>query len=129
MLNFNLHRQARKSCDVAECLFVRPWFMCDTMGPKISKVALKFNITNTINLSYGTSCLIFLQFGCSTAALKQQMALNFELVVSDQLFTVVLASCKWFKISAPGVEMRHMWQLDLLDFFYQSTDANEFIWF
>ena len=34
------------------------------------------------------------KFGCSTAALKQQMALNFELVVNDQLFTVVLASCK-----------------------------------
>ena len=33
-------------------------------------------------------------FGCSTAALKQQMVLNFESVVSDQLFTVVLASCK-----------------------------------
>ena len=40
------------------------------------------------------------------------MALNFELVASDQLFSVVLASCKWFKISAHGVEMRHMWQLD-----------------
>ena len=51
-------------------------------------------------------------FGCSTAASQQQMALNFELVVNDQLFSVVLASCKWFKISAPGVVMRHMWQLD-----------------
>ena len=51
-------------------------------------------------------------FGCSTAASQQQMALNFELVVSYQLFSVVLASCKWFKISAPGVGMRHMWQLD-----------------
>jgi hypothetical protein len=40
------------------------------------------------------------------------MALNFELVASDQLFSAVLASCKWFKISAPGVGMRHMWQLD-----------------
>ena len=40
------------------------------------------------------------------------MALNFELIVSDQLFSVVLASCKWFKISAPGVGIRHMWQLD-----------------
>ena len=51
-------------------------------------------------------------FGCSTAVLKQQMALNFELVASNQLFSVVLACCKWFKISAPGVEMPHMWQLD-----------------
>ena len=40
------------------------------------------------------------------------MALNFELVVSDQLLSVVLASCKWFKISTPGVGMWHMWQLD-----------------
>jgi hypothetical protein len=47
-------------------------------------------------------------FGCSTAALKQQMALNFELIVSNQLFSVVLASCKCFKISAPGIKMRHM---------------------
>ena len=30
-------------------------------------------------------------FGCSTAAAKQQMASNFELVISDQLFSVVLA--------------------------------------
>ena len=43
------------------------------------------------------------------------MALNFELVASDQLFSVVLASCKWFKISAPGVRMRHMWQLESLE--------------
>jgi hypothetical protein len=34
------------------------------------------------------------QFGCSTAASQQQMALNFELVASDQLFSAVLASCK-----------------------------------
>jgi hypothetical protein len=33
-------------------------------------------------------------FGCSTAASQQQMALNFELVVSDQLFSVVLAIYK-----------------------------------
>jgi hypothetical protein len=31
-------------------------------------------------------------FGCSIDATKQQMALNFELVVSDQLFSVVLAA-------------------------------------
>ena len=30
-------------------------------------------------------------FGCSIDASQQQMALNFELVVSDQLFSVVLA--------------------------------------
>ena len=29
--------------------------------------------------------------------------LNFELVVSDQLFSIVLAAYKWFKISAPGL--------------------------
>ena len=33
-------------------------------------------------------------FGCSTAAAELQMALNFELVISDQLFSIVLASCK-----------------------------------
>jgi hypothetical protein len=55
--------------------------------------------------------LIF-QFGCSIDAVKQQMALNFELVVSNQLFSVLLAAYKWFKISAPGVVRRHMWQLD-----------------
>ena len=41
------------------------------------------------------------------------MVLNFELVVSDQLFSVVLAAYKWFKISAPVVGWQHMWQLDL----------------
>ena len=40
------------------------------------------------------------------------MALNFELVVSNQLFSVVLAAYKWFKISASGVGRQHMWQLD-----------------
>ena len=33
-------------------------------------------------------------FGCSIDATQQQMALNFELVVSDQLFSVVLAAYK-----------------------------------
>ena len=33
-------------------------------------------------------------FGCSINAAQQQMALNFELVVSDQLFSVVLAVYK-----------------------------------
>ena len=51
-------------------------------------------------------------FGCSIDAPKQQMALNFEWVVSDQLFSVLLVVYKWFKISAPGVVGRHMWQLD-----------------
>ena len=36
------------------------------------------------------------------------MALNFEFVVSNQLLSVVLASCKRFKISAPGVGMQHV---------------------
>ena len=43
----------------------------------------------------------------------QQMALNFELVLSNQLFSVVLAAYKWFKISSSGVWRRHMWQLDM----------------
>ena len=51
-------------------------------------------------------------FRCSIDAAQQQMALNFELVVSNKLFSVVLAAYKWFKISAPGVRGRHMWQLD-----------------
>ena len=34
------------------------------------------------------------QFGCSIEAAQQQMALNFELVVSNQLFSVVLAAYK-----------------------------------
>ena len=37
--------------------------------------------------------------GCSTAASQQQMALNFELVVSDQLFSVIQNKRPW---------MRHM---------------------
>ena len=40
-------------------------------------------------------------FGCSIDAAQQQMALNFELVVNDQLLSVVLAAYKLFKISAP----------------------------
>ena len=47
-------------------------------------------------------------FGCSSDAAQQQMALNFELVVSDQLFSVVIAAY------TPGVGRRHMWQLDLV---------------
>ena len=37
---------------------------------------------------------ICLLFGCSIDAAQQQMALNFELVVSDQLFSIVLAAYK-----------------------------------
>ena len=44
--------------------------------------------------------------------IKATDGVEFELVASDQLFSVVFACCNWFKISAPGVEMRHMWQLD-----------------
>ena len=40
-----------------------------------------------------------MEFGCSIDDTQQQMALNFELVVNNQLFSVVLAACKWFKIS------------------------------
>ena len=36
----------------------------------------------------------FSQFGCSIDAAQQQMALNFELVLSDQLLSVVLAAYK-----------------------------------
>ena len=43
------------------------------------------------------------------------MTLNFEVVVSDQFFSVLLAAYKWFKTSAPGVGRRHMWQLDYLE--------------
>ena len=43
---------------------------------------------------------------------QQQMALNLELVVSNQLFSVFLDTYKWFKISTPGVRRWHMWQLD-----------------
>ena len=43
---------------------------------------------------------LFCLFGCTTAASQQQMGLNFELFVSNQLFSVVLAYCKWFKIRA-----------------------------
>ena len=49
---------------------------------------------------------------CSIDAAQQQMALNFELVVSDQILSVVLAVYKLFKISGPGVGRQHMWQLD-----------------
>ena len=35
---------------------------------------------------------IYLQFGCHIDATKQQRALNFELVVSDQLFSVILVA-------------------------------------
>jgi hypothetical protein len=51
-------------------------------------------------------CLFLLLLGCSIDAAQQQMALNFELVVSNQLFSVVLAAFH-FKISAPGVGRRH----------------------
>ena len=51
-------------------------------------------------------------FGCSIDAAQQQMVLNFELVVRNHLFSVVLATYKCFKISAPGVGRQHMWQLD-----------------
>jgi hypothetical protein len=36
-----------------------------------------------------------LLFGCSTAAAQQQMALNFELVVSDQHFQVIQNKRPW----------------------------------
>ena len=44
-----------------------------------------------INLKTKSSAFLF---GCSIDAAQQQMALNFELVVSDQLFSVVLAAYK-----------------------------------
>ena len=36
-------------------------------------------------------------FGCSIDTAQQQMVLNFELVVSNQLFLAVLVTYKWFK--------------------------------
>ena len=57
---------------------------------------------------------VLTKFWCSIDAAQKQMALNFELVVSDQLFSVVLASYKWFKISAPGVRRWHLWQLECI---------------
>ena len=48
-------------------------------------------------------------FGCSIdAAAQQQMVLNFVLVVSDQLFSVVLAAYKRSKIRAPVVWPQYM---------------------
>ena len=38
--------------------------------------------------------VVLLLFGCRIDAAQQQMALNFELVVSDKLFSVVLAAYK-----------------------------------
>jgi hypothetical protein len=37
-------------------------------------------------------------FGCQIDATKQQRALNFELVVSNQLFSVILVTYNYFKI-------------------------------
>ena len=48
------------------------------------------------------------------------MALNFELVISNQLFSIVLASCKRFKISAPGVVTAGY---STLQFKFQSCDV------
>ena len=90
--------------------------LCFSPGRQIFTVGtmrIRLGAMFRLQYSYGNVVEAAL-FGCSTAALKQQMALNFELVASDQLFSVVLACCKWFKISAPGVEMWHMWQLDSL---------------
>ena len=100
----------------------------------ILKIALNHSFTTQLKIW----CLFFTpnhwvesrtmdtQFGCHTATSQQQMALNFELVASDQLFSVVLASCKWFKISAPGVEMRHMWQLDIKRSFHCNVEPKIF---
>ena len=41
---------------------------------------------------------IWIPFGCHIDTTRWYMALNFELVVSDQLFSVVLVTDKWFKI-------------------------------
>ena len=63
-------------------------------------------------------------FRCSIDAAQQQMALYFEFVVSDQFFSVVLATYKWFKISAPGVWRQHMWQLDGEKYLHRKWNAN-----
>ena len=55
-------------------------------------------------------------FRCHTAASQQQMALNFELVGTDENNWEKLVAYKQFKISAPGVGMQRKWQLDGLSF-------------
>ena len=85
------------------------------------------NMRTTVSLSISCRKNVFLlKFSNKTTFFPHEMdkltvvlmsikRLNKErrpLVVSNQLFSVVLAVYKWFKISAPGVGRRHMWQLD-----------------
>ena len=44
------------------------------------------------SLSYVILKIAFISFGCHIDATEQQRALNFELVVSDQLFSVILVA-------------------------------------
>ena len=47
-------------------------------------------------------------------------------ITCDYLFSVVLASYKWFKISSPGFQQWHMWQLDSGE--HSSIEIPRFFW-
>ena len=46
-------------------------------------------------------CRSALKFGCHIDATEQQRALNFQLVVSDQLFSLIIVAYNKFKIQRP----------------------------
>ena len=54
------------------------------------------------------------EFGCHIDAAEQQRALNFELVVSDQLFSVIFSLLQLIQNSAPSVARRHQCDIQIL---------------
>ena len=63
------------------------WFYSGEQNHKVRLQSLLFQL----NLGKGTKGRNQ-QFGCSIDAAQQQMALNFELVLSDQLSSLVLTA-------------------------------------
>ena len=47
---------------------------------------------------FAVSCFAMIEFVCHIDATEQKRALNFEFVVSDQLFSVILVTYNYFKI-------------------------------
>jgi hypothetical protein len=74
-------------------LVEKPTIDCVSMQPILSRNLIFFYKRGIMEL-FSADATLSLLFGCSIDATQQQMALNFELVVNNQLFSVVLAACK-----------------------------------
>ena len=101
-------------CRNGRCKNTKGSFTCEcTDGYELSYDGKWFlDATWFLSICFCSALVWQFLFGCSIDDFQQQMALNLEIVVRDQLFSVVLAAHKRFNIRAPSIGRRHMRQLD-----------------